>query len=114
IAEILVVNALRRDEFVPGLDLVLLPTGVVEILIEDDHGSWLQPVFQPVKDIDGRRIKIAIDVQKGDWPWVFRSPVDDRRRDPAFVERNVGGDARQPAAARKRALAQIKARPSLR
>lgn len=51
-------------EFRKSLVFVLLPTRIVEIFVKHDHASSADLRTQVVKNAFGRRIKIAIDVEK--------------------------------------------------
>jgi len=63
---------------VPGLELVPLPVRVVEVLVENDHGADRNAIRDPVEDIDGRRVEVAVDMNERDRPRMFTAP--DRQR----------------------------------
>src|ERR1700722_16042380 len=64
----------RADEFLESSELVPLPVRIVEILVEQDHGSARQPRREEFQDSLGRTVEIAIDVDESDRPGIVGQP----------------------------------------
>src|ERR1700716_2085525 len=56
VTEIVVLDALRLDVFLPCLELVVFPPGVIKVLVEQDYRSGLQAVVKAAKDVNRGRI----------------------------------------------------------
>ena len=85
VGEVLVPHTMRGHEFLERLELVLLPVGVHEVLVEYDDGSADDARCQRLKDVPGRRVDIAIDVKERHWTLVSRQPGRNRLAEKSLM-----------------------------
>src|SRR5271169_3308503 len=69
-SEIGVFDAARADEFLERLELVPLPVRIIEIFVEQDHGSVHEPRRQQFQNSLGRTVEIAIDMDESNRPGI--------------------------------------------
>src|SRR6185312_4948502 len=65
-ADIRVSQAGLDNGLLPGAELVLPPVGIIEILVEADHGADLKPLGELRQHETRRGIDVAIDVEECD------------------------------------------------
>ena len=111
--QVLVAHAIRRYEFLEGAELVLLPIGVIEVFVENEHAAGHDPIGQMVEHGLGRGVEIAVDVGEGHGVAVLGEKPRQGVFEPADVEMHVGGDLGQPAPLRELAAPLEGAAPIL-
>src|ERR1700722_2456258 len=112
-SEIGVFDAVCADEFLERLELVPLPVRIIEILVEQDHGSVHEPRREKFQNGLGRAVEIAIDVDEGDRPGIVGQPWRQARVEVALVQPHVIRHPRQAAFDIERLAAEAETRPSL-
>ena len=65
VAEILTLSTAFSDKLSEGLMLVVLPTGIVEIFIEQDYCTGYESVLSEIENGLGRAVKISIHMHEG-------------------------------------------------
>ena len=103
----------RADEFLERFEFVPLPVRIVEILVEQDHGSVRQPRRDEIQNGLGRTVEIAIDMNESNRPGIVGQPLRQARVEEALVQPHVFRHARQSAFDVERSAAEAEARPRL-
>ena len=103
----------RADEFLERLKFVPLPVRIIEILVEQDHGSVRQPRREQLQDGLGRAVEIAIDMDEGNRPGIVGQPRRQARVEVALMQPHVIRHARQAAFDVERFAAEAETRPRL-
>src|SRR3984957_11731574 len=112
-SEIGVFDAARADEFLERLEFVPLPVRIIEIFVEQDHGSFRQPRREQLQNGLGRTVEIAIDVDERNRTGIVGQPWRQARVEVAPVQPHVIRHARQAAFDVERLAAEAEARPCL-
>src|ERR1700722_3954257 len=113
-SEIGVFDTVCADEFLERLELVPLPVRIIEIFVEQDHGSFRQPGRAPLQNGLVRTVEIAIDVDEGDRAGIVGQPGRQARVEVAPVQPHAIRHARQAAPDVERLATEAETRPRLR
>src|SRR5262249_10873613 len=112
-AEITVAHGAIRNEFLKGLELVLLPVGVVEIFVEDDDRTRHDPLCQQGEDRPRRGVEVAVDVNERNWSRICFEPRWNGALEPTPMQPHIVGHSWKPTPGVEHALTKIVAAPVL-
>src|SRR5271165_5024173 len=82
-AQVLVLDAVARDEFLKGAEFVLLPPGIIDVFVEQDDAAGDDARRQPLEDGDRRRVEVGVDMQKAHRAGVAREEARQAVLEPA-------------------------------
>src|SRR5580704_8560969 len=112
-SEIGIFDVARTDEFLECLEFMPLPVRIIEIFVEQDHGSVHEPRREKLQDGLGRTVEIAIDVDESDRSGIVGQPWRQAGVEVALVQPHVIRHARQAAFDVERLAAEAETRPRL-
>src|SRR5580704_3747510 len=112
---IAVLNPVGFDKFLPGLELMVFPAVIVQVLVENHDRTRQQQIAKLFEHGAGRRIQIAVDVQQGNRrARMVGAKAGKRVLEPAFVYLNIGEQPGDLAAERELSARLGGAVPALR